>query len=350
MKNCFLFFGGLIIGFSAQAQITTSEVKVEGTGNNTSIMGPVGISTSAPLESLHIKEGDVKIEGYNTIRTLRFSETNLFQGGFIKYDGENNRLLLGVHHLNNNELLDDKNAISIIRSTGNVGINNTGPNYPLDILGTAHATTFSSQSIGINTDAPQESLHIKEGNIRVQGYNTLRTIRFAETDYNLGGFIKYDGSTNIFSIGIHESNDNVLSNDVNALNIVRPTGNIGIHVEIPTYPLHVNGTVRATTFSADSPPWADFVFEDDYSLPSLEEVENFILKNKHLPEIPSEQEVVKNGIDLGAMDAKLLQKIEELVLYTIAQEKALEKKEERILSLEERLAVLEKLVEGLTEK
>ena len=67
--------------------------------------------------------------------------------------------------------------------------------------------------------------------------------------------------------------------------------------------------------------WSDFVFFKDYKLPTLKEVENHIKEKGHLKDIPSAKEVEKNGFFLGEMDAKLLQKIEELTLYTIEQEK-----------------------------
>jgi hypothetical protein len=63
--------------------------------------------------------------------------------------------------------------------------------------------------------------------------------------------------------------------------------------------------------------WADYVFEKEYKLMPLKELEQFIVSNKHLPNVPAAEEVVKTGIDLGAMDAKLLEKIEELTLHTI---------------------------------
>jgi len=66
----------------------------------------------------------------------------------------------------------------------------------------------------------------------------------------------------------------------------------------------------------------------------LEEVENFILENNHLPEIPSEVEVTGNGINLGEMNAKLLQKIEELTLYLIEQNKEIEELKEKVNRLE----------------
>jgi hypothetical protein len=69
--------------------------------------------------------------------------------------------------------------------------------------------------------------------------------------------------------------------------------------------------------------WSDFVFEKDYNLMPIEHLEDYILKNKHLPEIPSTEEVVRDGIDVGMMEARLLQKIEELTLYVIQQQKQL---------------------------
>ncbi|HHH50252.1 MAG TPA: hypothetical protein ENK52_04660 [Saprospiraceae bacterium] len=65
----------------------------------------------------------------------------------------------------------------------------------------------------------------------------------------------------------------------------------------------------------------------------MEEVESFVVANKHLPEIPSAVEAVENGIDLGEMDAKLLQKIEELTLYLIEQNKEMKKMKEEIAAL-----------------
>lgn len=67
--------------------------------------------------------------------------------------------------------------------------------------------------------------------------------------------------------------------------------------------------------------WADFVFADDYQLPSLGDVETCIKTQGHLPGIPTEAEVKKNGTNLGEMNVKLLQKIEELTLYMIQQSK-----------------------------
>lgn len=95
---------------------------------------------------------------------------------------------------------------------------------------------------------------------------------------------------------------------------------IGIGTNNPQYKLDVNGTIRAKEIKVET-GWADFVFADDYQLPSLGDVETCIKTQGHLPGIPTEAEVKKNGTNLGEMNVKLLQKIEELILYMIQQSK-----------------------------
>lgn len=83
----------------------------------------------------------------------------------------------------------------------------------------------------------------------------------------------------------------------------------------------VGGKIFAKEIEVKTNVWADFVFEDTYKLKPLSEVETFIKENKHLPEVPSETEVLDKGIDVAKMDALLLQKIEELTLYMIELKK-----------------------------
>ncbi|WP_109830901.1 hypothetical protein [Reichenbachiella versicolor] len=79
--------------------------------------------------------------------------------------------------------------------------------------------------------------------------------------------------------------------------------------------------------------WSDFVFEEDYELRELNEVESYISEKGHLPDIPSAAEVEADGISLGEMDAKLLQKIEELTLYLIEQNKTIKELQEEVQEL-----------------
>ncbi len=99
-------------------------------------------------------------------------------------------------------------------------------------------------------------------------------------------------------------------------------GNVGIGTDNPgDSKLAVNGTIKTQKVYVTADSWSDFVFEDTYELRELSEVEKYIKENKHLPDVPSKEEVVKNGVELGEMDAVLLQKIEELTLYMIELEK-----------------------------
>ena len=102
----------------------------------------------------------------------------------------------------------------------------------------------------------------------------------------------------------------------NATNIFPTTGNVGIGTNSPSNALDVKGTIRAEEVIVQT-GWSDFVFEEDYQLRTLDEVAGFIAENGHLPEIPSAKEVAQNGVTLGQMNAKLLQKLEEMTLYLL---------------------------------
>jgi hypothetical protein len=109
---------------------------------------------------------------------------------------------------------------------------------------------------------------------------------------------------------------------------IRENGFVGIGTENPQSLLAVNGKVSAKEVEVTLSGWSDFVFASDYTLRPLSEVESFINTNKHLPDVPSEAQVLENGMNVGEMSATLLQKIEELTLY--------------IIDLNKRIAELEK--------
>jgi hypothetical protein len=127
--------------------------------------------------------------------------------------------------------------------------------------------------------------------------------------------------------------------------VVTGSGNVGIGTVNPKAKLSVNGEVYAkrvkvTVAQAD---WPDYVFAPGYSLPSLQEVERYVNRNRHLPGIPNAEDVEKEGLDVGEMNKKLLQKVEEMTLYIISHNKDLEAKQLRI-------AALEQAVQGLSDK
>lgn len=112
---------------------------------------------------------------------------------------------------------------------------------------------------------------------------------------------------------------------VGSSTITIPTGS--------TYKLAVSGgilTEKVRVATNGTAFWADYVFEPTFKLKSLKEVETFIKQNKHLPDVPSTSDVTMNGIDLAETQALLLQKIEELTLYVIQQQKEIDKLKKRI--------------------
>ena len=114
-------------------------------------------------------------------------------------------------------------------------------------------------------------------------------------------------------------------------------GNVGIGTVNPVNKLDVNGTIHSKEVKVDMAGWPDFVFKKDYNLPTLEEVEKHIREKGHLEHIPNEQEVLKNGINLGEMNAKLLQKIEELTMYMIEIKKENEELKKKQIILENKV-------------
>lgn len=114
-------------------------------------------------------------------------------------------------------------------------------------------------------------------------------------------------------------------------------GNVGIGTTLPNEKLTVSGTIYGKEVKVDlSVPGPDYVFSKDYSLPSLQELQDFIDLHQHLPEIPSAKEMESNGIELGVMNMLLLKKIEELTLYVIQLKKENQKQDEVIQHLQKK--------------
>lgn len=120
---------------------------------------------------------------------------------------------------------------------------------------------------------------------------------------------------------------NIILSDVEA------GGKVGIGVYPSFYKLEVNGTVRAKEIIVET-GWADYVFEENYQLPKLSKVEDFIKTNKHLPDVPSALEIQKNGAKLAQLTTIMMQKIEELTLYSIEQDKKIEKLQNDLVKLQ----------------
>jgi hypothetical protein len=100
-------------------------------------------------------------------------------------------------------------------------------------------------------------------------------------------------------------------------------GNVGIGVYPSTYKLEVNGTARTKEVIVET-GWADYVFENDYKLKSIDELEAFVKENKHLPNIPKASEIESKGLKVGETNKAMMEKIEELTLYIIQLKKEID--------------------------
>jgi hypothetical protein len=190
-------------------------------------------------------------------------------------------------------------------------------------------------NVGIGTTTPGTKLEVDGGNIRARNGTPilfLTDTNSASSDVGISGYISLvdQAGAEYGWIGDGSNSDNYVSlwgGTNHGLQFgaggsgrmyITTAGNVGIGTTSPdpAYKLSVKGSIRAYEVIVET-GWADFVFEENYKLMSLSEVEKFIKKNKHLPDIPSEKEAKAKGIGLGEMQTKLLQKIEELTLYVI---------------------------------
>lgn len=170
-----------------------------------------------------------------------------------------------------------------------------------------------------------------------------KPIVFNASKYCFGSeriYMKNEG-TDGFSVSVPEtmsmgaSEFRLSGNEAIGMNAQKITlnGKVGINVENyqDNYALAVNGGIITTeVYIAEADNWPDHVFADDYKLMGLHELENFIRANRHLPDVPSEDEVLENGYDMGEMQQTLLKKVEELTLYTIQLQKQIERQQKEI--------------------
>lgn len=178
--------------------------------------------------------------------------------------------------------------------------------------------------VGIRTNQPLGNLHV----VSNSWHNNSSQITGIRLDGLWGAYMLMDGD----DIDVYGANMFLQDYSNKHIQMVGGGGNVGIAcnaTNIPSgYRLGVGGGIITEKIKVKTLPWADYVFEQNYKLLTLAEVNDFIIKNKHLPEIPSAKEVeADNGIDLGRLNVLLLQKIEELTLYTIQQQNDINKLE-----------------------
>jgi hypothetical protein len=220
-------------------------------------------------------------------------------------------------------------------------------------------TLMDNGNVGIGTPNAEAKMQIGSNfntmpsstAISVLGGNTMRFLN-GDGNADYGSYLT-SNTTASLTLGTRYA-----GTDIGVLTL--NNSNVGIGTVNPTQKLSVDGTVLAkkVKVSQSSIDWPDYVFTSVYKLPSLQYVELFIQRNKHLPNVPSAADVKKEGLDLGDNQAVLLRKIEELTLYIIEQNKQLEEQKKASESqkqqletqkqnnatLENRLSAIEKML------
>lgn len=241
------------------------------------------------------------------------------------------------------------------------GVITTGSQQIAGIKTFVNRTYLSS---GLSIGSPSDGAHLFEAKQSGAAISVLATT----TTASAGGRVMQmflSGATNVTStgwrMGYNSSSTNVENFDIdevspgtflNRVSIQKSTGNFGIGITTPSEKLHVAGNIytngkiligQANT-AAVTPyalavngsavftkavvklngNWPDYVFKPTYKLPSLTELEKYLVTNQHLPGVPTATEVEKNGIDLGDNQTILLKKVEELTLYMIELNKKVE--------------------------
>lgn len=309
-------------------------------GNNVIAGSNVGIGTNAPAVKLHIKNNVASelLRLENSLST-GFGKFTLYNDNpanyatFTKYGSAYAGGITGFV-----AQFPFANLLSFGNNNGPLFISNSGPigisMYKAGANILKFNVNYGTGNVGIAGSAvPMSAVHI---NTAVSG-DTLRITN------STTGHTATDGlelrTTGIAASMINRENSTLElgTNNASVLKI-NPTGSvlIGNTLTPAGYKLFVEQgilTEKIKVAVKNTAEWSDYVFANNYNLLPLREVEQFIDANSHLPGVPSAKEVVNNGINVAQMDAKLLEKIEELTLYIIDMNKRIEnlEKENKVL-------------------
>jgi hypothetical protein len=276
----------------------------------------VGIGTGIlPAEKLEVA-GNVRISGaggnyHSQLLFYRSDGVKFASIGQANLGATNSTF--DIQHFNGNDIRFLNNGVERLRinSSGIVGIGTANP-----------SGTFG------------EKLHI---------YSDSNTgLKVERSNGVIGSFLSYSDQVLMGSASNHSLS---LITGGNTRVIVRETGSVGIGMVDPNLidaKLTVAGDIHSREVRVTIDAGSDFVFLDNYTLPTLAEVEKFIGQHKHLPGVASAAEMEKEGVELGKMDMKLLQKIEELTLYMIELKKEIDEVKNENKDLRDKMSELKK--------
>lgn len=303
MRSIIFYLIIVAVTTQAHAQFFAPEIKVLPIA-----YGNVGIGTETPAGKLEIKapyngQSQLIINTTSSNAELRFSENGVLRG-FVWYNSSGNLMSFGRGGLSNS---------LHVTSDGKFGIGTGDPNAKLDIR---DGHLYVGDEVFSNPNNWGQTINL-EHNVHARILIEERTtgVRTALASHT-------GGSSRVGTLSNHAFG--IMSNGANRIT-VRNTGEVGIGTEDPGYELDVVGVIHAS----GTGNWPDYVFDHDYRLSTLADVEAKIETSGHLSGIPSAEEVERNGVDLVDMDARLLKKIEELTLYLIEHDKVL-----KLLSLQ----------------
>lgn len=218
-------------------------------------------------------------------------------------------------------------------------------------------TITTSNNVGIGTTVPGAKLHVVGNEIRLTGTGTSGAGSSCNlTFYDSDGVTRrgYLGDASLGNTDLYMSVEGGGGYNLTTGGAVRlhctPTGNIGVGTLNPDQLFTVNGTIHSKSVVVDLSIVPDYVFKPAYKLPTLDYIKNYIDKNSHLPEVPSEAEIKKDGLDVGEMNAILLKKVEELTLYLIDEHKANKTLEAEVSDLKSQMKLLSKKLNTKTQK
>lgn len=339
-KNIFLL--SLLIGLSslAHAQWTTN-----GTNTITSTANAIGIGTSAPASNLQISEpstskpGGVVAPTKSVFKISRggtpgysYNESAEFRIGHGGPSVWGSQLDLFINSSSNQNDIPDQHMMTWAYN-GNVGIGTTGPAARLHLVGNGvsidggNSISISNNALAIQGNTGGRSTTLGAQLEFVIPANTDGTNAWGQARIiTVAGNTANSSATGKMILGTRRSFDKLgtgaqwyYGNDI----IIDGTGNVGIGTLAPDQKLSVNGTIHSKSVVIDLNGWSDYVFKKDYQLMPLSAVKAYIDHNRHLPDIPSEGHIVKDGLDLGEMNKLLMKKVEELTLYLIEEDRKL---------------------------